>query len=541
MIFVCPPVDEILYPTLGPQVCDFISERLVHGPGDLLGEPVRLTPEHRAWIYRMYELHPRMIGKRENPRAGKRRFTRCALSLRKGSAKTEVAGWITIVEAHPEGPVRFDGWDSEGNPVGRPVTDPYIPMISYSEEQTEELAYGAVRRIIEESEVARDFDVGLQRILRLDGHGKIEAVPASPNARDGARTTFMHADETHRFTLDGKRQAWVVMLNNLAKRPGADPWALETTTAYEPGAGSVAESTHDYARAMMAGPNPSASNLFFYHRQASDACDMTTRAGRKKAVIEASGKYIAAWSDIDRIAMSAEEPDADLAYWERVWTNRPTQSSGIAFDSQRWLELGRDFEVPAGAAITLGFDGSRFDKAAALIATDIKTGFQWPLRIWEKSGPEYQVPIDELNGAVADAFERFNVCRFYVDPPNWESYVAHWAGTYDADKRRVFEWWTNRRKPMAYAIRSFHGAITGGELSHNGDPVFTAHIGNSRKIDTQLQDEDGRALWLIREERAGAPIDAASAAVLSWEARNDAIAAGEGVPEEVPVYEIFAL
>jgi hypothetical protein len=44
--------------------------------------------------------------------------------------------------------------------------------------------------------------------MRLSGDGKAEAVSASPNARDGARTTFQHADETHRFTLDSLKRAW---------------------------------------------------------------------------------------------------------------------------------------------------------------------------------------------------------------------------------------------------------------------------------------------------------------------------------------------
>ena len=39
------PQDRVLYPTLGPQVCDFIEQNLVFGPGDLRGQPVRLDDE----------------------------------------------------------------------------------------------------------------------------------------------------------------------------------------------------------------------------------------------------------------------------------------------------------------------------------------------------------------------------------------------------------------------------------------------------------------------------------------------------------------
>lgn len=544
---ICPPPDAEPWPTLGPFVCAWIEAELCHGPGDLLGTRVTLTEEQRAWIFSFYEVHPpeietrkgQVISKSANPRAGRRRFQRCALSLRKGSSKTEFAAWLAAAELHPDGPVRCAGFETVRGvlmPIPRPVRDPYIPMISYSEEQTEELAYGALRRILEESPVGNDFDIGLQRIMRRNGAGKAEAVSASPNARDGARTTFQHADETHRFTLDSLKAGWTVMLANMAKRPLADPWALETTTAPEPGAGSVAESTMEYARSVLAG-RATNSQLFFYHRQAADEIDITSAKGLRKAIVEASGPYISLWSDIDRIAAAFEEPDADRPYLERVWLNRLVQSSGQAFNVKRWRALKRDRVVPAGAAIALGFDGSRFDDATALVGCELETGHIWPLGIWERplSRKTWEVPVDQVDGAVADAFERWHVCRMYADPPKWETWVSKWAGQYQG---RVYEWWTNRRKPMAYAIRSFIEAMKTSELSHDGNAQLDDHIGNARQQDTNLVDEKEKPLWILRKERPDSPkkIDAGMAAVLAWEARNDAIAAGESAPGEPTIH-----
>lgn len=537
--FMFPPQDAELWPTLGPEVCDFIEDNLCHGPGDLLGEKVELNDEQRSWIYHMYEVYPAVVTRRKhhvmvndpNPKAGSRRFQRCVLSLRKGSSKTEFAAWIAACELHPDGPVRCDGWSGK-RPVGRGVRDPYIPMISYTEEQTSELAYGALRHILEECDIGRDFDIGLQRIIRLDGNGKAEAVSASPNARDGARTTFQHADETHRFTLDSLKRAWSVMKANLAKRPLADPWALETTTAPEPGMGSVAEDTMQYAQEMT--ERGGRARLFFYHRQAGDTHDLDTVAGLRAAVIEASGPHVVKWTAVDRIVETFREPDADRSFLERVWLNRPVQASGMAFDSVRWKALTRaGYAVASGAAITLGFDGSRYDDSTALMATETATGFQWPLGIWEHDGtPNWEVPVNEVDGIVADAFERYRVLRMYADPPKWESWVATWASRYgDA---RVREWWTNRRKPMAYAIRAYLGAMAAGEISHDGDKTVAAHIANSRRSYTNLIDEQGVRLWILRKERPDSPnkIDAAEASILSWEARLDAVTAGEqgGVP-----------
>src|SRR5690554_5309721 len=189
-VLMIPELD-LSYPTLGPQVCDFIETYLVFGPGDLLGTPARLDDEKRALIGRMYEVYPR-----GHEQAGRRRFRRCAISMRKGTAKTELAAWIAACELHPLAPVRCDGFDARGQPVGIGVTDPYIPMVAYTEEQSDELAYGALKVILGYSTLASDFDIGIERIMRVGGDGKAVSLATSPDARDGARTTFQVFDET---------------------------------------------------------------------------------------------------------------------------------------------------------------------------------------------------------------------------------------------------------------------------------------------------------------------------------------------------------
>ena len=181
----------------------------------------------------MYEVIPR-----GRAGAGRRRFSRCALSLRKGSAKTEFAAWLAIAELHPDAPVRFNGWEKNRAPArGVGVRDPYIPLVATTAEQSDELAFGAMRAIVEHSDLAADFDVGLERIMRIDGHGKAESLANAPGARDGARTTFEVFDETHHMMLPRTKKAHRTMIANLPKRKLADAWALEVTTAPEPGAG----------------------------------------------------------------------------------------------------------------------------------------------------------------------------------------------------------------------------------------------------------------------------------------------------------------
>lgn len=512
------------WPTLGPQVCAFIEAYLVFGPGDLRGQPAVLDTEKRALIYRMYEIYPQ-----GHLQAGRRRFKRCAISLRKGTAKTELAAWLAAVELHPDGPVRCDGWDGGGQPVGVGVVDPYIPMVAYTEEQSDELAYGALRVILAYSSLADDFDIGIERIMRITGDGKAVSLASAPSARDGARTTFQIFDETHRMSEPRLKAAHRTMLANIPKRRLSDAWSFEITTAPAPGEKSVAEDTMDYARSVASGAVQD-SRLFFFHRQAADDHDLTTEAGIRAAVIEASGPA-ATWSDIDGIIEQWRDPTADKSYLERVWLNRLVRGSEKAFDTELWKELVQPYTPAAGAMITLGFDGARFRDSTAIVATEISTGFQWLAGLWERpllSKQDWEVPVSEVNERVDYLFNQYDVFRFYCDPPYWETSVAEWAGKYGSE--RVTEWWTNRIKQMSYAVAAFNTAIGAGELSHSGDEGLTRHIGNATRAYNNFRDDDGRPLWTIYKERPDSPhkIDAAMAAILSWEARCHAVALGIG-------------
>lgn len=529
------PQDAALYPTLGPQVCDFIEQNLVFGPGDLRGQAVVLDEERLAILYRLYEVFPR-----GHARAGRRRFKRCGLSLRKGLGKTELAAFIAACELHPDAPVRCVGWSPSGDPIGGPVTDPYIPMVAYNEAQSSELAYGALRIMLEEGPLKDEFDIGLERIMRKRGDGKAESLATSPNARDGARTTFSVMDETHRMTLPRLKAAHQTMLANNAKRMRADPWMLEITTAPEPGAGSVAEGTMAYAEAVDQGKVTEAA-FFFFHRQASDVHDLMTADGARAAVMEASGPA-ASWSDIDGIVSLLSDPAVDRAYWERVWCNRLVKGATQAFDVEHWKTLARaDSPVQLGDRITLGFDGAMFHDATGLVATHVATGFQWVPALWEcpPGRTSWQVPVQEVDARIRQLFSDYDVWRLYADPPYWQSWIAQWAGDPTLGPDKVIEWWTNRRKPMSYALKNYETAMKSADISHDGDPRLTRHLGNSRRQDLPECDEQGQPLWLIVKERWDSPqkIDLAMAAVLSWAARTDALAAGALAKK--PSYQVF--
>lgn len=525
-VLVVPPLD-LSFPTLGPQVCQFIEERFVFGPGSLAGQPARLDDEKRALIYRAYEVYPQ--GHRLE---GRRRFQRVGWELRKGVAKTEGASWVAGCELHPEAPVRCDGFDAYGQPVGRPVTSPYIPMMAVTEEQVEELAYGVLKFILENCADADMFDISKERIVRLgptgSNEGEVVAVSNAPGSRDGARTTFQHFDEPHRLFMPRMRDAHETMLQNMPKRPLEDPWTFYTSTAGQPGQGSIEEDVRAEAEDIQAGKIDDPS-LFFFSRWAGDEhSDLSTVENRVAAVADATGP-IGEWGvgQFERIAKDYDRKGVDRAYWERVWLNRWRKSGSQAFNMTKVNPgLLVEDQIPAEAFVTVGFDGARFKDATALVVTEISTGKQQLAGLWERPDnvEEWEIPEDEVTAQVDELFSRFDVWRMYCDPPHWTETVASWAARYPD---RVLEWHTVRKRAMADAARIYAEAIDSGIVTYPDSPLredLLRHMGHAGRRELTLTDDQGHFLWTLQKQdgRLEDKFDAAMAAVLSWQACIDA-------------------
>lgn len=508
--FVVPAIDAEPWPTLGPEVCDWIEEHLVHGPGDVLGRPVTLTPEERLFIYRAYEVYPR-----KHEHETRRRFKRCVLSRRKGTAKTELAAMIALAELDPRAPVRCDGWRVERGewvPVGRSVRDPYIPMVAVTEEQSAELAFGSAYAILQECPLGNDYVIGLDRIYHRDEPGKMQALASAPSARDGARTTFEHFDETHLFTSTRLRESHAMMLRNLPKRYQADPWALETTTMYAPGEESVAEDSHRYAEAIAAGliDDP---RLLFDHRQASESHDIDTKRGLLFAIEEASGDAIA-WTDVESVVSQFRDPTTDKNQLRRFWLNQRRRNARRWMPDGAW-EARADHRriVEDKTRIVLAFDGSYNRDSTALVGCTIEeTPHVFVVAAWERppADPNWRVSRSEVEDAIDAAMERYEVVELAPDPPGWHREIEDWELKYD-DVVVRFE--TNQASRMGPACDGFNQAVrSDGEMTHDGDQRLSRHIANC------VTRERGPHT-VVTKERTDSPqkIDIAVAAIVAYD------------------------
>jgi hypothetical protein len=509
---IVPPLDPEPWPTLGPEICDYIEDLLCYGPGDLLGQSPSLSDELRLFIYRAYELYPRDTrNKRGEDIGGRRRFKRAVLSRRKGVGKTEIAAWLCIAELDPDAPTRCDGWDASGDPVGRGVLDAYIPMVAYTEEQTEELAYYAAYSILENVSYGEKFDLTLERIGLRDAPGKITALAAAPDSRDGARTTFQHFDETHRFTTERLREAVKTMARNLPKRKAADAWSLATTTMYGPGEGSVAEDDHLHAEAVARGEIRD-SRLFFDHRQASEKWNIARDDELTAALKEASGDAWA-WTDVDAVISMFRDPGADENGDRRYWLNQRRKTALRWPVSFLWPKLAarRDPASLVGKKIVLGFDGSYNRDSTQLIGCTVEEiPYVFQVGSWERphgaAGKGWRVPVRSVKDAVADAMETYEVLELAPDPFGWRSEIEEWEETYGAVVV-VFE--TNQPRRFGPACDDMTQAVSDKALTHDGSEVIQRHMNNATLA------KRGNHLVIEKPRPEDPEIDAADAACVA--------------------------
>lgn len=541
---------------------------LIHGPGDVAEIPLSelpLSDELSGVVLDCYALDD----------DGRRLYDSIFLSRSKGVAKSELAQEVGLFDTM--GPSRFGGWAvgpkvfdwgiSKGEvfewmdfryeylpnePMGKPITFPFWRIMATEEGQTGNI-YDGVYLNLTEGPLKEAFrapdDVGLTRVFLPQG-GEIRPSTASGASKDGGRETHASYDETHLYTTPETRRMYDTVRRNLRKRKAAEPWSFETSTMYEIGRDSIAERSHALAKEMKAKPGRP-RRFLFDHRQAPEDVNLTEDAAVVAALREAYGD--ATYMDFDGLLSQFHDPRNALEDNIRYFFNLAIASAAKAFSLERWRQLEhapvvvdeatgetRPYRVAKGALIVLGFDGSRRRDSTALVGTEVATGFQWLLGLWERppNVDDWWVPEDQVDAVVEEAFSTFNVWRMYCDPPWWEAALARWAGRYG--EKRVVEWYTNRLQQMGQCIRAYRSAMTAGDISHDGDPRFAAAVGNAVKQVLHFYDEDGTPLFVISKDRSDSPlkIDAAVAGALSNKARNDAIATG-ALEEKKPAFSLY--
>lgn len=540
--------------SLGWMAVAWMEFFVVHGPGDVQGEPVRHGDEYTGFVVDCYAVDG----------AGKMLYDSAFFSRPKGCDKSGLGARIGLFEAF--GPCRFDGWAEggevyrdpwgfgfeyvyePGEPMGRPVRVPYLRIMATEEGQTGNVYDTIYFNLTDEASRLSQIpgvDPGLTKINLPDG-GEITPSTASSSSKDGGKETWVCFDETHLYNTPELRRMYATVTRNLRKRKkGAGTWYLETTTMFAPGQDSVAERTYEEAEAIREGKKKRGRARLLYDHRYGVCKDLRNEDELRAALTDSYGDAME-WMDLETLVDDFYDLRNDSADGKRYFLNSRTSSSDAWMEPDAWELCRRPEEISPGELITLGFDGSIRDDATALTACRVSDGHLQLLGVWEKpegaEGEGWQVDREAVDATVARAFDRYEVCGFYADPPHWQDYVDRWTSLHGdglqvrATQARPLEWWTNRPTAMEHALDRFVEAVDDKALSFAGTAkadddesewskkgaTLSRHVLNAKRRPM------GRNHMGIGKEHPKSPkkIDAAMSAVLAYECRADAVAAG---------------
>lgn len=485
--------------SLGWLAVAWIEHFCVHGPGDVQGRPVELDDEFTGFIVDAYALRP----------DGRRIYDSAVISRAKGRAKSELASFCVDWEAF--GWCRFAGvaeggevyrWRDfvyvyePGEPMGRPVTYPFIRCLATEEGQAGN-TYDNVYFNLTEGPLGEGLPkgaAGLTRTFLPDG-GEIRPSTASSSSKDGGKETFTVFDETHLYATPELRRMYATVDRNCRKRKTAEPWALQTTTMYQPGDESVAEGTHARAKLIAEGKSR-ATRLLFDHREAPAEVDLTDMAQMVSALREVYGPF-ADVLDLEGIVENEFwNVEKDIEDSRRYFFNQPTAArlSWTTWPDWKANHL-EDAVVADSDPLALFFDGSKSNDATGLVACRISDGYTFVIEAWERppgpAGEGWEVDRADVDRTVRAAHANREVVAFFSDVREFESYVDDWGSAFgdqyvvhaSPGRERHAVAWDMRGRSAEFTKAVERAAVDIAERTffHDGDSRLARHVMNARR------------------------------------------------------------
>ena len=310
---------------------------------------------------------------------------------------------------------------------------------------------------------------GLTWTYLADG-GVLEPITAVATSKDGGKSTFIVADETHLWLDPRLKRLHATLTRNITKRRIANGWMLETSTMYAPGEGSVVEETHRVAKAM--------TGVLFDHRQAP-AVDVKDDEALAKALRYVYGPA-AEWMDIDQIIQAEfRDPTKRESDGRRYWLNQAWTTEEKFISAAQWDACAEPERViQPGVRVVLALDGSyNGDTTGVVVASLDDRPHLDVVGCWHRpdnAPADWEVDVLDVEEAIRQAAKRWQVVELAADPFRWTRSLQVLAD--EGLPTVVFPQTTARMTP---STRRLYDLTTTQGLSHSGDPRLREHMLNA--------------------------------------------------------------
>jgi phage terminase large subunit-like protein len=358
---------------------------------------------------------------------------------------------------------------------------------------------------------------GYREIRSAHDAGRVRVLAADVDTADGVIPTLALVDELHRHKSAG---LYGIFRDGLGPRSGR---MLTISTAGDSEGSPLGEMRASAQRLDDSERDErhliarSADRGYVMHEWALDRDDDVDDLRVVKLANPAS------WQTLEALRRRHDSPSMLPSQWARFACGLWMAADSWWISGEQWRQASTSARILPGDRITIGFDGSRSRDATALVACRLSDALVQVLAVWEapEGQRDWRIHSSEVDAVVARTMEHYDVARGYFDPPLWQSEIEQWSQDFD---QRVTGWSTNSAR-MIHAVERFRTDLVDGKLRHANDTTLNAHVMNARMREVR------GGYWLTKD-RDAAKIDAAIAAVLAYEARCDAITAGDLRPKQ---------
>jgi hypothetical protein len=470
--------------TLGWEVIQWAANYLRHPNGPRAGQRWEFVESQVLFLLHWYSVNE----------DGSWVYHHGVRRLSKGSGKSPFAALLGLAELCA--PVRLKDFDPDlpGGCKGKPVDMPWVQIAATAENQT----FNTMRMVRalapKKSRIVQDFRLDAGKTVYYKApEGILHVITSSAAAAEGAESSFVVCDESEWWLPgNGGPDLAGTIEDNLAKSGNR---SLETSNAWKPGIGSVAESSYDAWIAQEEGRTRSRSKILYDARIAPPDTDMADEDSLRRALEFVYGDCW--WQKIEPIMARIWDPSSSPDDSKRKYLNWPTVAADAWTTPQDWALLSDPTVVIGdGDDIAMFFDGSLSNDATALLGCHIETGHVFCIDVWEpkdeEGGGRGHVPVDEVDAAVEHSFDRWNPVAFFGDVKEWESWVkVTWPKRY-ADRLAVHSVpggkdpqviaWDMRSHAYDFTMAAELTLTEIGEraFSHDGDGRLARHVANAR-------------------------------------------------------------
>jgi phage terminase large subunit-like protein len=468
-------------------VARFFPAMFSHVKGPAAGQPFKLEP----WQRRFVEEFSRVNG------GGERIYKRGMLGVARGNGKTPLAAGLALRE------------------LVSASDEPDVILAAAARDQAR-VCFEYARGFVESGPLADVLQVGRHEIRNPLNGGVLRTVSADGFVAHGLNPSACVIDELHAWSSGKQVELFDALDTAVHKRPGGF-WLVITTAGHDKTSllgrlygNMLAALELEEKPGFVVGRDTFNGVLFHWYGAAED-CDADDRK-LWRAVNPAS------FVTTEALRKQRNSPSMSRSTFARLHLN-----AWVAPDVERWIatetweRLAGDVEIPDGATVFVGADGSRaYDTTAIAWAAKSPDGRvdvdarvfsvrdDVPHHVLHTGGT---IDFSDVEGFLLELASRHDVREVRFDPRFLERSMEVLAERLPSSAVAPVEPYSNVHRQ---ALAALERAVLEGTLRHGGDPAVSQQV--LAAAADRFDNGDVRRLRKLDRTR---PIDAAVALALA--------------------------